>query len=783
MEEQPAKSITVFRNIFSKNDPMYMNEDIIFERIKGGNSKEIIEHIRNTEDPIKKANLKKRLPSICFSGRFPQRNAESLLQHSGFICLDIDEINKDDLQEIKKMITDDSYCMSCFISPSGFGLKVIIKINPDKHYHKMQFLALEQHFNRMLNGYTSLKKNEKELKGLTVKIDESQGEFLRVCVDKSGKDVSRVCYESFDIDLYWNPDSEIWIEVLEEVIEHKNVEDVDENLKLLQIWIDKRESYHDGNKNKYLSKFLYATCRFGVPESDAKDYLQSNFPGLPFKDLQAMAKSCYSKGDFGTEKFTDQERKSKFINRKLDAQVDVTAFWTINDKGRVKIDTKQFLKFIEVNGFGIYRQDGLGDKWQFIYINNMVVDVVGVLDIKKHILNYVEKHAPEPVFDELQMKNRYFENTFLNALPVVDVQQIRDTKDSSYVFFKEFYYEIKHDKINRYGYIDLQGRHIWKSQICKYDITKVMDRTEYQNFSFPRFVFNAMGKDVQKYKSACASIGYGLHTYKKKRLAKMIYTCEESTDELDGLAAGGTGKEIFMECLKMVRNVVTVDGKDFDKRDKFKFQNVGDDTQIVCINDYEGDITELFNRITGDFEVERKGMNKTIMNFGTAPKMFVSANQSPKGFSNSYARRLHMVEFTNHYNENNTPSDEFGDRDFFSDDWNQDDWDALYSFLFNCIGEYLKNSLPKAIMNVDLHKFKHLVKNTGREFAEYFKELDVPTWTEGIVLFNSYKEESKDDTTKQGFYRRLRSACKIYGYTLEDKGTGKDKMIQILKSK
>jgi len=782
MSETPIKNITVFRNIFEVSEPHFVNETTIFKRIKDGNSKDLIEEIQNSTGE-QRANLKKRLPSICFSGRFGKRDAEFLLEHSGLICLDIDEIKKQDLDEVKTKVTDDIHCMACFVSPSGLGLKVIVKITPDKHNHKSQFLALEQHFNEMLKDYTSTKENKRKLKDGFVKIDETQGEFLRVHLDKSGKDINRVCYESFDPDIFLNPDSEMFIEYLDEVVEEKEVEDVDKTIELLQIWIDKNEGYYEGNRNNYLSKFLYALCRYGVSESRAKEYLQEKFPGLQYKDLAAMAKSCYKKETFGSAQFTETQKKTRVVNIDVQEKREVTEFWTINDKGRVKIDTKQFLKFIETNGFGIYRPDGMTDKWQFVFVNNMIVDVVGVLDIKKHILNYVEKHAPEPVFDELQMKNRYFENTFLNALPVIDIQQIRDTKEASYVFFDEYYYEITKDKITSLGYIDLKGRHIWKSQICKHNIKNLMDREKYQKFDFPRFVWNAMGKDVAKYKSACASIGYGLHTYKKKRLAKLIYACEAGVDELDGLASGGTGKEIFIECIKMVRNVVPVDGKDFDKRDKFKFQNVGDDTQVVVLHDYEGDISELFNRITGDFEVERKGLNKTIMEFAEAPKMFISANQSPKGFTSSFARRLHMVEFTNHYNENHTPSDDFGDRDFFSDDWNQDDWDALYSFLFNCIGEYLKNSLPNIGLDMDVHKYKLLVKNTGREFAEYFKELNVPTWTDGVGMYELYKSETKDDLTKQSFYRRLRNACKIYGFIFEDKGRGADKKIRIIKEK
>ena len=41
------------------------------------------------------------------------------------------------------------------------------------------------------------------------------GSFLKVCVDKSGKDVNRVCYESYDPDIYYHEDSEMWCEIME----------------------------------------------------------------------------------------------------------------------------------------------------------------------------------------------------------------------------------------------------------------------------------------------------------------------------------------------------------------------------------------------------------------------------------------------------------------------------------------------------------------------------------------------------------------------------------------
>lgn len=744
--------ITVFRNIFDTTDPLHIDVVEILKRIKDGNSKDIVEKIRLEKDKDQKGEIKKRLPSICFSGRFSERKASSLLEHSGLICLDIDDLDEKKIQTIKNEICDDEHVFACFVSPSGAGLKIIIKIHPDKAEHKSQFLALEKHFNNILSNHSA-------------------------CVDKSGKDVGRVCYESHDPQIYFNADSERWIECIDEEIEHKEVDDVDDVISKLQKWIDQKESYFKGNRNSFLYKFASALCRYGVTQMRSLAYLQENYSDFPFNELKTTVTSAYKTNDFGSQKFTKAELKSRITKVKGAKDRDVTSFWTINDRGKVVIDPKQFLNFISANGFGIYRRDKGDKKWNFVQVSNMIVDVVDVMDIKQHILKYVEKHAPEPVFAELQMKNRYFENTFLNALPLLDVEQIRDNKDSSFVFFEEFYYEIFADKIEKHDYVDLKGRHIWRSQMSKKSMTGLKD---YIDHDFTQFVFRATGQNLKNFNDARAALGYLMHTYKKRRLAKLVYACDQSSGELDGMANGGTGKNLFFESMKFVRSIVDIDGKDFDKRDKFKFQTVQDDTQMVSIDDYEGNIKELFTRVTGHFEVERKGLDKAVMTFDDAPKIMVSSNTSPSGFSSSFSRRLHIVEFSDHYNADHTPADEFGDRDFFSDDWNQNDYDCLFSFLFSCIQEYLKKGL-KSKESSDDTKYKQTVMNTGREFAEYMSGIDINEFTNARMFYDKYIKNTGDAISQQDFYSKLRKLCGIHSWQLEQKGKGFNKELRILK--
>lgn len=769
--------VTVFKNIFDKHHPMYFDIITVFRRIKeGGETKSKIESIRLEKDKSKRDEIKKRLPSICFSGKFSQRGEKYLLEHSGLICLDIDSIIEKDMGQIKSTLESEDYTMACFVSPSGNGYKVIVKVPPEQAEHKGLFLALEKFYNQKLNRFISGKKNLREIKGgKTGKIDESQGTYLRVNIDKSGKDVSRVCYESYDPFIYQNPDSEVWAEVLTEKVRKKSITDQDRILEMLKVWVDNKEGYHEGNRNTYMYQFLYSTCRFGVEPYRVKEYVSKEFPQFPLKDLAAMTKSCYASEDFGSQEFTEEDfvRHKKHLSVKIKNNKKVVNFWNINDKGKVKIDTKTFLEFVEAQGFGIYRHKETADVWDFVREVDMIVDVVGIVDIKKMVLAYVEENAPEPVFDEFQMVNRYFDKSFLNALPEINVQQVRDRSDCSYIFFQKFYYEITATEKVKKNYLDLDGVHIWRKQICKKEITEIVDYKS-KGFNFTEFLYKAMGGSVEKYLNACSAIGYSIHTYKKFRLAKLIYAFEASFGELDGMACGGSGKNLMQMCLEYVRAVEYIDGKELDKKDKFKFQNVTVDTQLVIIDDYEGDIKELFTKVTGHFAIEKKGLKKTTVPFKESPKILVSSNNAPKGFSASFARRLHLLEFSNHYNDIHTPADEFGDSDFFGDDWGQDDFNMLYSFLFDCVQIYQKQGLMET-SSLDL-KEKQLIHNTGRNFAEfwlYYTDIDMGEFQNARSLMIDYKEQMSDtDINEQNFYRSMRKMCVLYGWNYVSIGTG-----------
>jgi hypothetical protein len=133
-------------------------------RIQEGKSKSLIEEVRSGD----KAK-KKELPIVCFSGEFSTRSDDALFEHSGYIILDFDHVNVD---EVKKALATDEYVYSCWMSPSGDGVKALVRItNPERH--RDHFRALCRYFHKQY--------------------------FLEV--DESGINESRACFESYDPDI------------------------------------------------------------------------------------------------------------------------------------------------------------------------------------------------------------------------------------------------------------------------------------------------------------------------------------------------------------------------------------------------------------------------------------------------------------------------------------------------------------------------------------------------------------------------------------------------------
>lgn len=136
--------ITVFSNFSNTKNAKYYEIDTILAGIKNGKIQSQLDEIRNEKDEKKKKDLKKMLPCILFSGKFSERADKKIIEHSGFCVLDFDKV--ENVNEKKAEIMTFPFVYAAFISPSGAGVKAVVKIPPIIEKHRGHYKALANIF-------------------------------------------------------------------------------------------------------------------------------------------------------------------------------------------------------------------------------------------------------------------------------------------------------------------------------------------------------------------------------------------------------------------------------------------------------------------------------------------------------------------------------------------------------------------------------------------------------------------------------------------------------------
>jgi len=158
--------VTIYPKVYGRHEPTYITLETALERIKkGGKNRFIVKALRDGDK-----SKKKELPIVCFSGLFPsERTDDSIIDHSSIIVVDFDHV---DVDHVKALLCMDDYVYSCWMSPSGDGLKALVRIShPERH---------RDHFRAIISYF-----------------EKTYG----LQVDESGINESRACFESYDPDM------------------------------------------------------------------------------------------------------------------------------------------------------------------------------------------------------------------------------------------------------------------------------------------------------------------------------------------------------------------------------------------------------------------------------------------------------------------------------------------------------------------------------------------------------------------------------------------------------
>lgn len=227
---------TNFKSLTDTKTPFYRDVKVIFDQIKtGGKHGEVVDKIRATKDKEERDRLKRSLPITLFSGKFKARKLDALEEYNKMIVLDLDNLKNVDVRRFE--LEQLPYVYACWLSPSGNGLKILVRVLTESHLG---------HFNAL----------SKDIKG----------------VDASGKDICRATFLSKDDKIYVNEKAAVYDKV---IVPQFTDEQKYANLKQ---WLsNKGNAFISGNRNNFIAKLAGAANRFGVEKEFLKQKVEQDF--------------------------------------------------------------------------------------------------------------------------------------------------------------------------------------------------------------------------------------------------------------------------------------------------------------------------------------------------------------------------------------------------------------------------------------------------------------------------------------------------------------------------
>nr|WP_315151377.1 VapE domain-containing protein [uncultured Flavobacterium sp.] len=339
--------VTIFKNFNEVVE--HKTISTILEEIKTGKYRPGIIYLRkslaeNKTEAYNKA--KKSLPAFTPSGKFVGgRKLEFLANYSSCIILDIDKLSANDLQNAKHLANQSEFTFASFISPSGNGLKILVKINSDKANHKEAFLLVQAHYESI----------------------------LKLEIDKSGKDITRLCFYSWDENLYLNENATTFVTLsavempIEKVCHPELVEGPQTTESSDAIYnhcvnfTEKKVQFVNGSRNVFVHQLACNLNRKGVALNEALGYILTDF-GYDEKEVTQAVNSAYG----NSHEFGKNEKFEPPIKPKKAANFSITDTTDEDDEDKPKPTQIDRLELFLSNKY-VFRHNMVSGKLEFQY--------------------------------------------------------------------------------------------------------------------------------------------------------------------------------------------------------------------------------------------------------------------------------------------------------------------------------------------------------------------------------------------------------------------------------
>ncbi len=384
---------------------------------------------------------------------------------------------------------------------------------------------------------------------------------------------------------------------------------------------------------------------------------------------------------------------------------------------------------LQANGF--YKRYLDERSYCFIREKDHLLEPVEVCHLKDFLWSYVQNEGPLTVqvdkevvcVSKEKMRETYLKQhhlclnaPFLENLANHTIPLLRDTADIAYLPYRNTVVRITGHSPETISYTSLADLCIWRSQVIDRDFDYAVD---FNGCHFDRFIRNVAGQNIDRICAFITAIGYLLHAFNHASMGQAVLIYDEVIADLKN-PSGGTGKGLLGSAVGHVKPVVKLDGKKFSDKDKFAFQGVTPQTQVIFLDDVKADLPfDRFNSLLTDgLEVEQKFRPSLRLSPQDSPKLLIASNSVLDCEGTTRKRRQFILEFSDHYSSRILDGVEqpilAEHGALFFEGWDAAEWQRFDTFMVYCVGQYLERGLqPYALKNVGINRLR---QTTSEEF-------------------------------------------------------------------
>lgn len=420
----------------------------------------------------------------------------------------------------------------------------------------------------------------------------------------------------------------------------------------------------------------------------------------------------------------------------------------------------------------VYEREGKLTNVAFTQIKDFIRDQLSVLFEDEHFTyNGIDVYATRFEKEEIFMRQAHniFNPSILDHLNVLDKPLLQDTADTIHMCFDNVVYQITKDAVRPMAYGAPDMPCIWQDAIIGHSLE--YDDNIGEHSKFAGFLALISDQDEERYLVAKTTIGYLLSGYKTKSQSKAVLLYDR-VQAKSGAPEGGTGKGLFMQAISKCKRMQKIDGKQYMPDNRFKFQTVKANTDILFIDDPSKKLRfeDFHSIVTDGWNVEAKNQDAVHIPFEASPKLAIASNRVLEVQGNTNKRRQHILEFGPKLRDMQMqgieqPIVELFGSDFF-DGWSDQEWRYFYCFMIDCAKAYLKRGLlPLKERSTEQN---YLTQKTSSSFIEWVESFDWSHEIDATIALTKYRLFSGNDHFKQNSLTTwIRMWASHKGYTFK----------------